>query len=147
MKIHESLIELAHKSVPLESLMVLPEIEDGGKGVTKKERRILKVLIGKEIWEYFCEICSSSSIDITLDKSSSLNLALIIYLLGAGQHISYSLIKHYNVFARLFRNCFYHHAAEISDFCFKREIKEIDIEECRMAPVISDFFIRFYVPS
>ena len=53
MKIHESLIQTAHNSVPLESLKVLNEIEDGGKGVTKKERRIIKILVGNEIWERF----------------------------------------------------------------------------------------------
>lgn len=47
-----------------------------------------------------------------IDKSA-LDTVLAVYLLAVGQYVSEVLLKYYNTFCRLFRNCFYDHLEDI----------------------------------
>lgn len=60
------------------------------------------------------------------------------------------MFHYYYSFAKLFRACHHDYCQEVYEACFKptdrRKDKTLNVEECRMAPIICDFFLRFYVP-
>lgn len=72
-----------------------------------------------------------------------------MYLLGVGQYTSWAMYQYYCQFARLFRNCFYENAQEVYTMCFRtndnRKNKGINIEECKLVPIICDYFLRLYI--
>ena len=87
---------------------------------------------------------------IILSRNTPIDTVLVLYLLAVGRLVSEPLYVYYGTFAKLFRNCFYEHIEEIYSSCFQNEYGEkippLNIEECKLAPIISDFFIRFYLP-
>lgn len=135
------------QQVTVEDLSILGLLDENARGSVPLANRIKREQVGKDIYEAYTTLMKASS--LVLDKTSSLEHVLAVYLLGAGQFVSEPLFYFYTHFARMFRNCFRDCAQEIYDFCFKETdtvCRTINVHECKLSPIICDFFLRFYVP-
>lgn len=85
------------------------------------------------------------------NTESSLETIFALYLLNIGQYVSEYLFHHYLSFTKQFRSCYYEHGQDVFENCFKGEgdnkITKFSTDTACFAPLIADFFIRYYVPQ
>jgi hypothetical protein len=88
-----------------------------------------------------------------LSPNSSLELALVVYLINMGGFINDKLYEQLLFFARNARACFAEHAEEIYRGYYSRKdwegslyIHGFHAGEVRFFPMIADFFVQCYLP-
>ena len=72
----------------------------------------------------------------------------MVYLLAVGQYVSEPMFNYFCQFARLFRQAFSESIADVLNAICKdlsAAQKATLAEECRMAPLICDYFLRLHL--
>lgn len=74
-------------------------------------------------------------------------------MINIGDIVNDKIYDQFLAFARLARACFYEHGEELHKVIFSKkdqgpfQIKEFDLRQVKYFPMVSDFFIRFYIPE
>jgi hypothetical protein len=92
--------------------------------------------------------------EVRLNPTSSLDLALTVYLLNVGFHVNDKLYDHFLAFARLSRHCFHEHGEELFRAYFSRREQGGPLVlagpfavEVRFFPMVGDFLLQCYLPQ
>jgi hypothetical protein len=91
---------------------------DEAAGSVPLGSRVRKDGLPKEIYECYHALMKEK--EVRLSSSSSIELALTIYLLNVGFHVSDKLYENYLAFARVARSCFYDYGEEVFRAYFSR---------------------------
>jgi hypothetical protein len=111
--------------------------------------RFRKDHIPKEIYEHYQQLAKTP--EVHLEKTSSLDLLLALYLFNLGEYINDKLYDHYLLFSKLLRSCFLEHGEEVFRACFSKPesppfLSEFTPGEVQYVPIICDYMLRYYIP-
>lgn len=90
-----------------EDLRIFSELEEGLAGSVPLGSRIRKEVLPKETYD--CYLLLMKEKEARLQPTSSLDLALTVYLINVGQHVNDKIYEQFLLFARIARNCFNEH--------------------------------------
>lgn len=108
--------------------------------------RIKKEQLPKEICECYAGMLKQQ--ECKLAGSCSLDMALAVYLLNAGEFVGERVYEYYLLFARAARGCFYEHGEEIykAYHSGKQNIPPFT-GELSDFPTVAEFLICHYLPE
>lgn len=114
--------------------------------------RIKKDGVSKEMYDQYLKLLKDQS-DFKVTEHTSLDVALLVFLINMGDYVNDKIYDQFLLFARLARACYHEHGDEVHKAIFSKkdqgpfQIKEFNSHHVKYFPLVSDFFIRFYVPE
>lgn len=91
--------------------------------------------------------------EVRLQASSTLDLALAVFLLNMGEHVNDKIYEQLLLFARIARGCFYEHGEEVYRVYFLRQgtgpfqLGHFSGQEVKYFPIVCDFASQCYIPT
>jgi hypothetical protein len=113
--------------------------------------RIRKENLPKEVYD--CYVAIMKHQDCKLNKNSTLEQALTVYLLNVGDYVNDKVFDYYVIFAKIARNCFHDCGEELYRACFHKKdsgplhLPSFSNSEVGYFPIVSDFLIKHYLPT
>jgi hypothetical protein len=87
---------------------LLTELGDVVEGKVALSSRIKKDQVPKEVFDSYLSLMRLGG-EVKLHSTSSLDLALAVFLLNVGEHVSDKIYEQFLLFARIARGCFFEH--------------------------------------
>jgi hypothetical protein len=113
--------------------------------------RVKKDLVAKEVFESYLWLMRQG--EVKLHHTSSLDLALAVFLLNVGEHVNDKIYEQFLLFARIARGCFHEHGEEVHKAYFSRagagpfQLAQFSLLEVKYFPIICDFAVQCYIPA
>lgn len=149
--IDEKVLREVCTEMKLEQMGILEQLDGSVRGHVPSANRICDDTLNKDTFTAFLAVIKN--LPINLYKKSALDSVLVVFLLNVGEYVCESFYQVYLKFVKWFRACYYDHGGEIFEAYDRvtaygdNKIRNFSSEECKNAPLIADFFIRFFLPT
>jgi hypothetical protein len=150
-KLEEELLRSITAYFHKEELRLFTELPEGVAGAVQLSARIRKDALPRETYDSYLALMKEK--EVRLQSTSSLDLALTVYLVNVGFHVNDKVYEQFLSFARLARHCFSDHGEEVYRAYFARKeqggpfaLAGFAGNEVRFFPIVADFLVQSYIP-